>query len=129
MHTGVALFQANNKKMLGIISALFLGLVPWMQISKAVSANVSVAPSALLAVMAAGVAVHLVYLTLNIGAVNLLGLGGSGDGGEDKGLSIHVVTVLFICMLLWCSSNRFWFLFTCTYSAGLVWQVYCFVQP
>lgn len=54
---------------------MLLILVPWMQISKAVVSNVPVTPSALAAVLAAGVALHLVFLAFNLTATTALQLG------------------------------------------------------
>ena len=59
-----------------MLSACLLALVPWMQISKAVSADVSVSLAALAAVVACGVAIHLAYLAFNMTAVRVLGIGG-----------------------------------------------------
>lgn len=54
---------------------MLLILVPWMQISKAVVSNVPVTPSALAAVLAAGVALHLVFLAFNLTATTVFQLG------------------------------------------------------
>lgn len=54
---------------------MLLILVPWMQISKAVMSNVPVTPSALTAVLAAGIALHLVFLAFNLTATTALQLG------------------------------------------------------
>lgn len=71
----------RRKKALGLLSACLLALVPWMQISRAVSSAVNVRVSALAAVVAAGVAVHLAYLAFNATAVRLLRIG--GPPGEE----------------------------------------------
>ena len=73
---GVAGQVDKNKKALALLSACLLALVPWMQISRAVSSTVDVSLAALAAVVAAGVAVHLVYLAFNSAAVQLLRIGG-----------------------------------------------------
>ena len=66
----------RNKKALALLSACLLALVPWMQISKAVSSDVAVSLGALAAVVAAGVAIHLAFLAFNMAAVVVLGIGG-----------------------------------------------------
>ena len=53
---------------------MLLILVPWMQISQAVVSNVPVTPSALAAVLAAGIALHLVFLAFNLTATTALQL-------------------------------------------------------
>lgn len=73
---GVAGLVDRKKKVLALLSACLLALVPWMQISRAVSSSVDVSVAALAAVVAAGVAVHLVYLAFNSAAVQLLRIGG-----------------------------------------------------
>ena len=74
-HAALARFVDNNKKKTSILSSMLLILVPWMQISKAVVSNVPVTPSALTAVLAAGVALHLVFLAFNLTATTALQLG------------------------------------------------------
>ena len=69
----------RNKKALALLSACLLALVPWMQISKAVSSDVTVSVRALAAVVAAGVAIHLAFLAFNMAAVAVLRI-----GGKDK---------------------------------------------
>ncbi|KAG2454170.1 hypothetical protein HYH02_001205 [Chlamydomonas schloesseri] len=66
-----------NRRTLSVISGGLLSLVPWMQVSKALSQGVTVAPAALAAAVAWSLAFHLVYLVLNSGAATLLRLGGS----------------------------------------------------
>ena len=55
-----------------------------MQISKAVTSGVSVSVTSLVAVVAAGAAIHLLYLAFNITATSALRLGGSGQKGEGS---------------------------------------------
>ena len=59
-----------------------LSLCCRMQISKAVTSGVSVSVTSMVAVVAAGAAIHLLYLAFNIGATSALRLGGSGQEGE-----------------------------------------------
>ena len=72
----------GNKKVLSILSALFLALVPWMQISKAVQQNVPITISGLAACVAGGVAIHLVFLAGNSLLVSALRL---GKGTREQG--------------------------------------------
>ncbi|KAK9820543.1 hypothetical protein WJX72_011453 [[Myrmecia] bisecta] len=73
---GVAKAVDGNKRALSMLSAVLLSLVPWMQISRAVTSDVAVSVGALVAVVAAGVAIHLLYLAFNTAAVRALGIGG-----------------------------------------------------
>ncbi|CAL8461786.1 g1317 [Coccomyxa elongata] len=86
---GMAKWVDGNKKALALLSASLLALVPWMQISRAVSSRVDVSLAALSAVVAAGVAVHLTYLLFNSAAVSLLRIGGppgKDSAGERRAL-------------------------------------------
>lgn len=74
---GVSAWVDGNKKTLAILSALCLCSVPWIQISKAVSARVAVSPLSLAAVVAAGAAIHVGYLIFNSTAAALFQLGGT----------------------------------------------------
>lgn len=58
------------------LSALCLCTVPWIQISKAVSSNIYVSAFSLVAALLCGMAIHVMYLTVNTLAVNGLELGG-----------------------------------------------------
>ena len=80
-YAGLAQQVDKRKKLLAMLSASLLAMVPWMQISKAVADRVTVQPSALLAAVAAGVGLHLAFLVFNSAAVNALNLGGK-DGSE-----------------------------------------------
>jgi len=48
-----------------------------------VASRVAVSAGALAAVVAAGIAIHLAYLALNMGAVSVLRLGGEGPEGTQ----------------------------------------------
>ena len=78
----------SRKKALAILSASLLAMVPWMQISKAVADRVAVQPGALIAAVAAGVGIHLLFLGFNISAVKLLRLGGSDSYSGKPFLTI-----------------------------------------
>ena len=62
-----------------------------MQISKAVTSGVSVSVTSLVAVVAAGTAIHLLYLAFNIAATSALQLGGSGQKGEGSACHCRMV--------------------------------------
>lgn len=79
---GVANFVDSNKKQASVLSAMLLATVPWMQVSKAVSQQLPLEPAALLAVAAAGLLIHCLYLLFNTAACKVLQLGGP-DGSAD----------------------------------------------
>jgi len=72
-----------------LLSASLLALVPWMQISKAVSSDVSVSLSALGAVVASGVAIHIASLAFNMTAVRVLGIGGKDRAVCESSLLLN----------------------------------------
>lgn len=74
-YAAMARFVDNNKKKTSILSSMLLILVPWMQISKAVTSNVPVTAAALAATVVAGIALHLVFLAFNLTATAALRLG------------------------------------------------------
>lgn len=84
----------GNKKALSVLSASLLALVPWMQISKAVSADVSVSLASLGAVVACGGVIHLAYLAFNMTAVRVLGIGGKDRDACEYLLTLWPATVL-----------------------------------
>lgn len=86
---GMARTVDGNKKALAVLSACLLALVPWMQISKAVSADVSVSLASLAAVVACGVAIHLAYLAFNMTAVRVLGIGGGDRDACESCLTLQ----------------------------------------
>lgn len=93
MDAGMARLGDNNKKVLALVSASLLALVPWMQISRAVSSNVHVGVAELALVVAAGVVVHLAYLVFNTAAVELLRIGGPpGEACASQSLILHIDT-------------------------------------
>lgn len=87
----VTRFVDSNKKKTSILSSMLLILVPWMQISKAVTSNVPVTSAALTATLAAGIALHLVFLAFNLTATAALQLGRTAN---DDGLAIRRACVL-----------------------------------
>lgn len=82
-HAGVREWVDAKKQLLSILTGSLLALVPWMQVSRAVKQNVQLSLCTLAAVVAAGIAIHLVYLAVNITAVNVLNLGGHGEEGTE----------------------------------------------
>jgi sodium/bile acid cotransporter 7 len=89
---GVAGFVDANKKRMSYASAMLLATVPWMQVSKAVSQRLPLEPASLLAVAAAGLGIHGLYLLGNSGACQLLQLG--GPDGSREALNIRRAVVL-----------------------------------
>lgn len=83
-YTGLAQGVDRRKKLTAMLSATLLACVPWMQISKAATDQVIVQPSALLAAVAAGVAIHLAFLAFNSVAVSALRLGGKHASPGEK---------------------------------------------
>jgi len=80
MHpTGAAAFVDARKKLLTYSNALLLALVPWTQVSKTVARGIALDAGSLALVAAAGVAVHLAFLALNVGACRC------GHFGRGKG--------------------------------------------
>lgn len=81
-----------------MLSAMLLAMVPWMQISKAAAEHLALEPSALLAAVAAGVGIHLIFLAFNLSAVELLRLGGpGGKGGLPYKISPDLLKHVVIC--------------------------------
>ena len=73
---GLAEAIDRRKKLLAMLSATLLAMVPWMQISKAAADNISISLAAILSTIAAGIGLHLIFLAFNTAAVNSLKLGG-----------------------------------------------------
>ena len=89
---GVASFVDANKKRMSYVSALLLATVPWMQVSKAVSQRLPLEPASLLAVAAAGLGIHGLYLLGNSAACKVLQLG--GPDGSKEAVDIRRAVVL-----------------------------------
>ena len=86
-HAGLAKGVDQRKKLMALLSASLLAMVPWMQISRAVHGNVSMAAPALLAATATGVCIHLLFLAFNLTAVKVLRLGGADDQEGEANIS------------------------------------------
>ncbi|XP_074296857.1 putative sodium/metabolite cotransporter BASS4, chloroplastic [Silene latifolia] len=71
---GVGQFADNNRKLLSIISALFLSLVPWIQVSKSRSLLMMVNPTGFLLAIGLGAVLHIVLLVFNALAIKTLSL-------------------------------------------------------
>ncbi|RZB86736.1 putative sodium/metabolite cotransporter BASS4, chloroplastic isoform B [Glycine soja] len=67
--SGVADFVDKNRKLFTVISALFLSLVPWTQVSRSRSLLLMVKPSVFLVAIGLGTLLHLSLLVFNILAV------------------------------------------------------------
>lgn len=85
--------DANRKKM-SLINALFLGMVPWMQVSKAVSQNISVSPSCLVCTLAASAALHCTYLAGNSAFIWGFKLGGGEGKSREQVLGLRRALLL-----------------------------------
>ena len=72
----LSLWVGEHRRQLSLLSSLLLVTVPWMQISLAVQDKITVSSLALLAVVATGLFLHVVYLAINTGLVKLFRLGG-----------------------------------------------------
>lgn len=83
LSAGLAPVVDGRKKLLSLISATLLALVPWMQISKAAADGVALHPTALIMAIAAGVGIHTAFLLFNFTAVHLLSLGGTREPVGD----------------------------------------------
>ena len=64
-----------RRSQLSLASNVALICVPWMKFSQSSERLMQVAPSELLLLVTAGLAIHILYLLLNMGAVKLLPIG------------------------------------------------------
>ncbi|KAL9165210.1 hypothetical protein ABFS82_06G155800 [Erythranthe guttata] len=62
---GVANFADGNRKLLAMISAIFLSFVPWIQVSRSRSLLLMVKPSVFLVAVVMGALLHAVLLAFN----------------------------------------------------------------
>ena len=86
----VAKVVDSNKKKTSLVSSMLLVLVPWMQISKAVMSNAAVSFGSLMAVLAAGIALHLIFLAYNLTATTALRLGSAGHDDGAMPVLLHL---------------------------------------
>ncbi|KAK6933539.1 putative sodium bile acid cotransporter [Dillenia turbinata] len=76
---GLAEFVDKNRKLLSMISALCLGLVPWIQVSRSRPLLLMVQPVVFLVAVGMGMALHLSLLAFNIFLVRVLSAVSNGD--------------------------------------------------
>lgn len=69
---GLADFVDNNRKLFSRISAVFLSLVPWIQVSRSRSLLLMVQPAMFLVAIGTGTVLHLVLLAFNAFAIQCL---------------------------------------------------------
>lgn len=73
----VAHFVDTQRKLVQYCTAFLLSLVPWMQVSMAVSQQVSLSGGAICTILLAGAGLHLLMMLFNMSATRLLKLGGA----------------------------------------------------
>ncbi|KAL2549060.1 putative sodium/metabolite cotransporter BASS4 [Forsythia ovata] len=72
LSNGLADFADRNRKLLAVLSAILLGLVPWMQVSRSRSLLLMVKPAIFLAAVGMGALLHAVLLAFNALAIKIL---------------------------------------------------------
>ncbi|XVF41321.1 hypothetical protein PTKIN_Ptkin01aG0271200 [Pterospermum kingtungense] len=72
-------FIDKNRKLASKISAVFLSLVPWMQVSRSRSLLLMVKPAAFVVAIAMGTLLHLILLAFNALALRSLSTGSGGS--------------------------------------------------
>ncbi|KZV24239.1 hypothetical protein F511_01721 [Dorcoceras hygrometricum] len=75
---GVADFADRNRQILAIISAILLGLVPWMQVSKSRSLLLMVKPESFLVAVVLGVLLHGMLFVFNASVIQAFSLVSNG---------------------------------------------------
>ncbi|XVE90877.1 hypothetical protein DITRI_Ditri20bG0111500 [Diplodiscus trichospermus] len=78
---GLADFVDHNRKLFSKISAVFLSLVPWMQVSRSRSLLLMVKPAAFIVAIGMGTLLHLILLAFN--AVALRSLSAVSGGSKS----------------------------------------------
>ncbi|XP_044462291.1 probable sodium/metabolite cotransporter BASS4, chloroplastic [Mangifera indica] len=83
---GLAKFVDHNRKLFSQISAIFLSLVPWIQVSRSRSLLLMVKPKVFLLAIGMGILLHLILLAFNAIAVRSLSAvsGGSQSAFAKK---------------------------------------------
>lgn len=76
---GLGDFVDQNRKLFSRLSALFLGLVPWIQVSRSRSLLLRVKPAVFLVAIGMGALLHLVLLAFNILATKSLSAVSGGN--------------------------------------------------
>uniref|UniRef100_A0A7C9ARV4 Probable sodium/metabolite cotransporter BASS4, chloroplastic n=1 Tax=Opuntia streptacantha TaxID=393608 RepID=A0A7C9ARV4_OPUST len=92
---GVADFADKNRKFLSIMSALFLSLAPWIQVSKSRSLLLMVNPTSFLLAIGLGVLLHFLLLAFNALALKMLSFL-PGDSGSTFANRKNVIAVLLV---------------------------------
>ncbi|KAL7228443.1 hypothetical protein ACSBR2_007205 [Camellia fascicularis] len=78
---GLAVFVDQNRKLFSVISALLLGLVPWIQVSRSSSLLLMVKPAVFLVAVGMGALLHLSLLAFN--ALAMQGLSTVSGGSKS----------------------------------------------
>ncbi|KAG5557017.1 hypothetical protein RHGRI_007311 [Rhododendron griersonianum] len=78
---GLAVFVDQNRKLLSMISALLLGLVPWIQVSRSRALLLMVKPAVFLVAVGMGAFLHLILLAFN--ALSIQGLSAISGGRKS----------------------------------------------
>ncbi|PKI44312.1 hypothetical protein CRG98_035294 [Punica granatum] len=76
---GLAEFVDAKKKLFSKISAIFLSLVPWIQVSRSSTLLLMVKPTVFLVAIAMGTALHLILLAFNAVAIKCLSTVSGGN--------------------------------------------------
>lgn len=90
---GVADFDDKNRKLLSMISAIFLSLVPWIQVSRSRSLLLMVKPAVFLVAIGMGTVLHLVLLAFNALSIQSLS---AVSGGSKSPFAKRQNTVAFL---------------------------------
>ncbi|KAA8534547.1 hypothetical protein F0562_032064 [Nyssa sinensis] len=69
---GLADFADQNRKLLSVMSAVFLSMVPWIQVSRSRALLLMVKPAVFLVAVGMGVLLHLMLLAFNVLAIQSL---------------------------------------------------------
>ncbi|CAN0900588.1 Probable sodium/metabolite cotransporter BASS4, chloroplastic [Linum grandiflorum] len=76
---GLADFVDQNRRLFSRLSAVFLSLVPWIQVSRSRSLLLMVKPAVFLVAVGLGVVLHIVLLAFNAVTINSLSALSGGD--------------------------------------------------
>ncbi|KAJ9684915.1 hypothetical protein PVL29_017080 [Vitis rotundifolia] len=90
---GVADFVDKNRKLLSMISAIFLSLVPWIQVSRSRSLLLMVKPAVFLVAIGMGTVLHLVLLAFNALSIQSLS---AITGGSKSPFAKRQNTIAFL---------------------------------
>nr|GEY63405.1 probable sodium/metabolite cotransporter BASS4, chloroplastic [Tanacetum cinerariifolium] len=69
---GLANFADNNRKLLSLLSVLFISWVPWIQVSRSRSLLLMIEPAAFLVAIMMGMLLHLILLVFNAISIRCL---------------------------------------------------------